>query len=144
MAGIAEFMAADHKRLDAAYREFQDIESSDLARAGELFGNFDTKLRRHIAWEEEVLFPLFEERTGNYDHGPTAVMRLEHVEIKAFLEKLAEKLAASQQDTEALERGLQEVLTAHNFKEENILYPTIDGMLTPEDRAEVLAKVAGS
>ena len=47
-----------------------------------LFSQFDTGVRAHIAWEEEILFPPFEEKTG---------MRMEHQQIKQLLQTIEEK-----------------------------------------------------
>jgi len=58
---ILEFMSKDHDRLDVIFAAFQKANVIDPEQAKSLFDNFETGLRRHIVWEEEILFPVFEE-----------------------------------------------------------------------------------
>lgn len=141
MDRVTEFMGKDHDRLDEIFKEFHSIKDSDYDKAMSLYLKFKAGLERHIAWEEEILFPLFEKRTGMHDSGPTAVMRMEHGEIKEFLEKIKNNLARENTKTEEFERGLLEILTPHNDKEENVLYPWFDNAVTQREREEIFAKI---
>ncbi|MFI5345486.1 MAG: hemerythrin domain-containing protein [Elusimicrobiota bacterium] len=123
---ISEQFGADHDRLDALFADFQTLKRTDAAAAKEKFKGFLKGLTRHIVWEEDVLFPLFEERTGMKNSGPTAVMRLEHRQIKVHLDAIHDKVRVADPDSDAAEKALLEVLKAHNMKEEMILYPAID------------------
>ncbi len=138
MSSIMEFMSKDHDKLDGIFKEFQSLKKTDKAK--KLFSDFDAGLRMHITWEEEILFPIFEEKTGMKDEGPTQVMREEHKQIKEFLGKINDKVAENG-ETDEFENGLLEVLTQHNDKEENILYPMIDDSLNEKEREEVLEKI---
>ena len=88
-----------------------------------------------------MLFPAFERATGMRDIGPTAVMRMEHQQIHRTLDEIHQKVRVQDPDSDALEAQLISVLTQHNQKEENILYPGIDQMVSPELLAEILRKV---
>ena len=73
--------------------------------------------------------------------GPTEVMRMGHRQIKQLLEAIRQGLqqgTASDSD----EAALVEILHAHNQKEEQILYPATDELLTDQDRLEVFARMA--
>jgi iron-sulfur cluster repair protein YtfE (RIC family) len=118
MNSITEHFGADHDRLDGIFTEFQSLKRTDAAAAKQKFQLFLTGLTRHIVWEEDALFPLFEERTGMKNSGPTSVMRLEHREIKRHLDEIHDKVRAADPDSDALEAELLEVLKAHNMKEE--------------------------
>ena len=72
---ISEFYEQDHDRLDELFKTFQKLKRSDFAKAKEAFKEFKFGLQRHIVWEEGVLFPLWEEKTGMSEGGPTFVMR---------------------------------------------------------------------
>ena len=61
---ILEFFANDHERLDDLFRQFQELRNSDVFKAEDVFREFKQGLQRHIVWEEEILFPVFEEKTG--------------------------------------------------------------------------------
>jgi iron-sulfur cluster repair protein YtfE (RIC family) len=60
---------------------------ADVERAESIFLSFKSELERHIIWEEDILFPVFEKKTGIKDGGPTSVMRMEHIQIKNHLRK---------------------------------------------------------
>src|SRR5574341_1194166 len=88
MNKVFDFMAQDHDRLDDIFKNFRTVKNEDLKKAKPLFHDFKIGLQKHIVWEEEILFPIFEKKTGMYETGPTAVMRMEHRQIKDFLEKI--------------------------------------------------------
>ncbi len=139
---IAEFMGHDHDRLDEIFNQFHTIKNQDAQKARSLFQELVTGLHRHIMWEEEILFPVFEAQVEMVkDHGPTGVMRNEHRQIKYFLEQIQTKVAEGDLTTEEAEEGLQQVLTTHNVKEEKILYPWIDNCVSDEERASLLARM---
>jgi regulator of cell morphogenesis and NO signaling len=130
---IAEYFEADHDRLDGLFVNFQRFKHSDYSRAKECFVQFKFGLQRHIIWEEEILFPLFEKKLGLHDIGPTAVMRNEHQQIGKCLESIHKKVQESDPESDREEKELLEVLKQHNLKEEMILYPAIDSMITREE-----------
>lgn len=133
--------AADHDRLDHLLETYRELKRVDFARAKEAFKEFKFGLQRHILWEENILFPLFEEKTGMRDRGPTVVMRAEHREIGKWLEALHDKVRARDVDSDREEEVLFETLFAHNHKEENVLYPAIDRLLSEEETAAVFRKM---
>lgn len=140
MRTVLNFMGEDHDRLDNLFKEFKNIKNVDENRARNLFHEFKIGLQKHIVWEEEILFPLFENKNGMHDTGPTAVMRMEHKQIKDFLEKIHCNLGKNTK-TDDLEERLIEVLTEHNNKEENILYPWIDSSVSEQEKEEAFTKM---
>lgn len=141
MQSISKFMEQDHDRLDDLYNQFKELKASDQNKANEIFSEFKSDLQKHIFWEEEILFPLFEYKTGMHDTGPTAVMRIEHKEIKNYLNEIFTNLNNGNTQTKDLENELFEVLYAHNLKEENILYPMIDNLVDDKEREEIFFKI---
>lgn len=136
-----EFMSKDHDRLDGIFIAFQKNKTENLEQAKTLFSSFESGLRRHIVWEEEILFPAFEEQTGMKNMGPTAVMRMEHHKIKEFLDQIGQKLQDNDIHTGDAEESLIGVLTSHNDKEEKILYPWIDRSLSEEALTGMIVKM---
>ena len=132
---VREMFAADHDRLDSLFAEFQKLKRVDYAKAKENFKQFKFGLQRHIIWEEQVLFPAFESRTGMRDTGPTAVMRAEHRQIGERLEAIHDKVRGADPDSDREEQALLQLLSAHNQKEEMVLYPMLDRMLSPSELA---------
>ncbi len=140
MTTILEFMSIDHDRLDNKIKMYSTEKLVNVERAEDIFLSFKSELERHIVWEEDILFPVFEKKTGIKDGGPTSVMRTEHIQIKNHLQEIKKKLHAKKiQDPCKEEVALFKVLESHNQKEENILYPGIDN-LTSEREKELLIK----
>lgn len=141
MNNVLDFMGQDHDRLDKIFADFR-TNNADLQKARGLFHDFKIGLQRHIVWGEEILFPLFEDKMNMHDSGPTAVMRMEHRQIKEFLEKVHDKIVKGEVNgIKELGNELLDVLKAHNDKEESILYPWIDEALNEQERAEVFKKM---
>ncbi|WP_447974658.1 hemerythrin domain-containing protein [Nitrospira sp. Kam-Ns4a] len=137
---VASYFEQDHDRLDALLTTFHKLKRTDFARATERFREFKLGLQRHIVWEEALLFPLWEERSGITD-GPTAVMRMEHRRIGAALEALHHKVKIGDPDCDAEERALLALLEAHNLKEERVLYPAIDQAIGDAERATLFQRM---
>lgn len=139
---ITQYYEADHDRLDSLFKNFQSLKRTDFPRAKEAFVQFKFGLQRHIVWEEDILFPLFEKKTGMpADMGPTAVMRMEHKQIAEHLEAIHQKVQKSDPNSDEAEKGLLNSLGLHNQKEEQILYPAIDHHLTDAERDQVFAQM---
>jgi regulator of cell morphogenesis and NO signaling len=128
--------AADHDRLDELFIQFQKTKRLDCAKARELFKEFKFGLQRHIVWEESILFPLFEKKTGMYQTGPTEVMRQEHRRIGELLEAIHKKVQQKDPNSDVEEQALLDALSNHNQKEEAVLYPTLDRLTNDEERTE--------
>ena len=134
---ISAFYEQDHDRLDELFKTFQKMKRSDFPKAKEAFKAFKFGLQRHIVWEEDVLFPLWEERTGMSEGGPTFVMRAEHRQIGQQLEAIHGKVADQNPDSDQEEQALLDLLGTHNMKEERVLYPAIDQLTSAEEREAV-------
>ena len=136
---INEALSWDHDRLDALEAEaFRKRAEGDLKSARDTYALFAAGLRRHIAFEEQILFPAFEATSGMPAiAGPTAVMRAEHREIEDLIGRIEAGIAEKDAPVEKLRRSLHEVLGEHNYKEEEVLYPATDQLLGP-DRADHL------
>ncbi len=134
---ISTFYELDHDRLDELFKTFQKFKRSDFAKAKEAFREFKFGLQRHIVWEEDLLFPLWEEKTGMSDSGPTFVMRAEHRQIGQLLEAIHGKVADQNPECDQEEQALLNLLGSHNMKEERVLYPAIDQVTNEEERETV-------
>ncbi len=138
MSTILEFLGNDHRACDDLFASAEEAAGKgnwDSARG--LFDRFRVAMAHHFAMEEEVLFPAFEARTGN-SMGPTAVMRMEHAQMRGLIQDMA---AAAEAGDEAGYLGASETLNMlmrqHNLKEENVLYPMSDGALGSERDAVI-------
>ena len=138
---ITAFYEEDHDRLDELFKNFQQLKRSDFAKARETFKEFKIGLQRHIVWEEELLFPMWEEKTGMIEDGPTPVMRFEHEQIKQLLDAIRQKVERQDLDTDRDEQTLLNLLSSHNRKEERALYPAIDNVTSADERATVFSNM---
>ncbi len=138
---ITAFYEQDHDRLDEFFKTFQQLKWSDFPKAKDAFKEFKFGLQRHIVWEEEILFPLWEKETGITEGGATSVMRTEHRQIGQQLEAIHQKVVDQNPDSDQEEQALLNLLGSHNMKEERVLYPGIDRVTSAIDRAAVFQKM---
>jgi len=131
---ISSMFDKDHERLDALFKSFQTLKRTDFLKAKNAFLEFKAGLQRHVAWEEEVMFPLWEKKSGMTGGGPTIVMRNEHREIGDCMESLARKIQAQNPETDREEEILLDLLDRHNMSEEEVLYPEMDHLISAEER----------
>jgi regulator of cell morphogenesis and NO signaling len=143
---VTEALGWDHDRLEAIFRRgFEARAARDYAGAREAFTRFDLGLRRHIRFEEEILFPAFEEWAELPSQGgPTGVMRAEHREIEAILEALRAVVDRPGRAADTLREDLERVLGGHNVKEENVLYPGTDKLLDADERDALVRRIQAS
>lgn len=139
---ITEYLQTDHRRLDNIYGMFQEaIQDNRWEDASRDFRTFSLGLKRHIKIEEEILFPVFEEKTGMRESGPTFVMKMEHTEIKELLDKIITGTDAKDgSSVSTASSSLMGILGDHNMKEEHILYPESDAFLSDSERTQVIKK----
>ncbi len=127
-ATVAELLGIDHRRIDEILVEAKrGAASGDAEGSVGRFRDFQRGLLRHIAAEEEVLFPALETSTGGRAGAPVSVMQREHAELRRSMEDLEATLARGDTDGATRRFGdLTALLLAHNGKEERILYPMAD------------------
>ena len=105
-------------------RPFDSAEDARI-QAAELAAGLAT----HARIEDDLLFVALEGPLGP-DGGPLAVMRTEHAEVEATLERLAQ--VEDVQEAEALAGHLVKVAREHFEKEEQILFPMAAQLLGEE------------
>ena len=140
---VTEALVWDHARLDAMEAAaFEARARGHLPRAREIFTDFAHGLRRHIDFEEQLLFPAFEQRCrlegGN---GPSAVMRAEHRAITALLFVMEREIDDATAPIELSRAELRRIQRDHDLKEEQILYPALDRMLDKEEGDRMVARI---
>jgi uncharacterized protein (DUF2249 family)/hemerythrin-like domain-containing protein len=135
LRGIAEALSWDHDRLDGLeLLAFSARSAGNFAAAVAGHTRFAGGLRRHIRFEEEILFPRFEAEAGlDGSFGPTAVMRMEHGEILLLLDATAAAIGDPDSAVVSLRRRFHDVMGEHNEKEELVLYPGLEHMIGPDE-----------
>ena len=100
--------------------------------------------RCHHAKEENQLFPMMEARGFSPEAGPTAVMRMEHVQGRDFIDAMERVVSdAAAGDRAAVSgwleaaRGYSLMLRDHIQKEDHCLFPMAEQNLAPGDMEEL-------
>ncbi len=132
---LSDFFQKDHQEIDALMAAV-DFASPE---ADEDFSDFARRLERHIGWEERLLFPAAADAEPALSRGPIAVMLAEHEQIRGLIKAVEDALESGEKDAARERAGeLQDLLAAHNMKEERILYPACDDLLGPTGAKRVL------
>lgn len=100
--------------------------------------------RCHHTKEEKHLFPMINVRGIAKDSGPVAVMLREHEEGRNYVRALAEAVTSNgAPDSKATLRTAENLaaytglIRAHIDKEDNVLYPMADRILTTADHKQL-------
>jgi regulator of cell morphogenesis and NO signaling len=107
---------------------------------------FKSELDTHSEREEEVLFPMMGEYIGT-SSGPIAVMEYEHEQAKALIGDFLRKANNGQFSIEEMKNAAELIKNAHDIlsdhftKEENVLFPMAERMLSDEEKAELHRKI---
>jgi iron-sulfur cluster repair protein YtfE (RIC family) len=137
---VTEYMSGDHQEIDALRdAALRALQEGDHEAAGSHFAAYAARLGRHIRLEEELLFPLFEVRTG-VSGGPTSVLREEHDELRRVVDEARAAAAARRGFAEAL-AALARTVDEHCVREERVLFPMLDRQLLPNERAALVARL---
>jgi hemerythrin-like domain-containing protein len=103
--------------------------------------------RCHHGKEEENFFPRLEERGVPRQGGPLAVMLAEHDQGRAYVGAIADAIGAYQGGDQSAARtiasnalGYVGLLRQHIMKEDNVLFPMADRVLSPADQQDLTQK----
>lgn len=136
MPRILEEMAS---RLEAG----RAVEASDLEASVDFIRGFAD--RCHHGKEEDLLFGAMEEAGIPREGGPIGVMLHEHTLGRNYVMGMAEAIAAFKagEHTAAARiaqnaRAYASLLSQHIYKEDNILYPMAERVLSAQKQAELL------
>lgn len=128
---LMQFFTDDHREADQHWTALEEaVQGGDEAAIRAAFDSYKGRMLRHFSMEEEVLFPAFEAKTGMSQGGPTAVMRMEHDQMRGMLEQMSTAMEAGDAQ-EVLDLGDTQLMLVqqHNQKEETILYTMAQRML---------------
>ena len=132
MSTIKEYLTSDHRKCDAVFAQMEEKAGNSLADAKELTTEFVADMEHHFQMEERVMFAEFEAKTGMTE-GPTAMMRLEHMQMRNLMNELLAAIEADDKDKFfGLSETLMILLQQHNMKEEQMLYPMAQQHLSAE------------
>lgn len=153
-AGLAQ-LKAEHpsllEKLESLLRLTEQIDKEIEAES--TFANLITNVRLfkeeldpHSEREEGILFPMMGEYIGTTS-GPIAVMEYEHDQAKTLLKSFLEKTKQEHLSKEDIKitagwiKDVYAILTEHFAKEENILFPMAEKILSDEEKAELYQNI---
>ncbi|MGH3399323.1 MAG: hemerythrin domain-containing protein [Streptosporangiaceae bacterium] len=126
-SSLAEALEHEHHEIDDGVAAFTASPGNRLPLTRAMGA-----LRRHIYLEEEFLFPLLHQAEPGLA-APVFVMLRDHAQLWATLDSLERADDHGDAGTGlALGKRLTAQLLHHNLKEEKILYPKADELLSPE------------
>ena len=99
--------------------------------------------RCHHGKEEDILFPLLEEKGIAREGGPIGVMLQEHDLGRACVGRMDQAATASPKDGAGFSVAAKEfipLLRQHIFKENNVLFPMAKQRMDEKDAADTLEK----
>ena len=138
---VGEVLEQDHHRIDGYFEVFAKSLREDGQIDAEAFATGAAGLRHHIYVEEVLHFPAM--KAGGL-MGPVLVMLREHGQLWDRMDEIAGQLVAGAARSEIVPvwKALEDGLEAHNDKEEKILYPAGDDLLTEDLGDEILTTLA--
>jgi hemerythrin-like domain-containing protein len=103
----------------------------------------------HHAKEEELLFPLLGEKGFSPEHGPVAVMLMEHVQGRNFVKGITDGIVALKKGKSGAIQlvyenlsGYATLLENHISKENNILFRMADQMFSADEQQTLIDQFA--
>ena len=128
---LVDYFTSEHRRCDGGWADVEAVaDAGDAAATAEHWTRFRDSLLRHLAMEEQLLFPAVEAATGMANAGPTQVMRMEHEQMRGVLAQMSAAVERGDSD-ELIDQGdtLHILIQQHNMKEEGMLYPMAEHAL---------------
>ncbi|MGB5539200.1 MAG: hemerythrin domain-containing protein [Gammaproteobacteria bacterium] len=137
------WLVHEHSLYENLLSECRDaVETEDWGMVDRIIHELVTHLKRHMAMEEEVLYPAYES-APQAPQGPTMALRDEHTSIIRLIQDTARVIRSRDSDhvLECLAR-LDYQMIKHHEKEEDIFLPMASHILD-DNRDELLRKLAG-
>jgi len=142
MSGTENWLEHEHSLYEDLLSQCQDaVESEQWGTVDRLFGQLVSSLKRHMAMEEEVLYPAYE-AAAHAPQGPTRALREEHDRIVRLVSDMAQviKSRGSEHVLECLVH-LERQMIKHHEKEEDIFLPMASHILDAK-REEISRQMA--
>jgi hemerythrin-like domain-containing protein len=143
-------LLSEHDELEELFDKHQRaLIVKDLGTAVATISKFENELKRHIAYEDEVLLPLYAAKRAETEGATLPIFHAEHRKLRETAANLAKSTAALSDssdilgailkllDDESLFKGL---FSHHALREENLFFPRLDACTTEFERKRALEK----
>ena len=150
-----EVLVTEHNAVLLALEILNKVAARLAVGAVEVHGDLDQLIdffkgfvdRCHHAKEEDVLFPELEKRGVPREGGPIGVMLAEHDTGRRYVREISEALeclrggdAGAAGNIRKNSSGYGDLLREHIDKENNVLYPMADRLLSELDAAKMMGR----
>jgi len=142
MSNSDNWLVHEHSKYENLLSQCQDaVEMEDWGTVDQVFNELVTHLQRHMALEEEVLYPAYESTT-HAPQGPTTALREEHSGLVRLIRDMA-RIIKTRDSEHVLESvaHLEYQMIKHHEKEEDIFLPMASYILNA-GRDELVRKMA--
>ena len=140
---VNDYLCCDHKRLDIVFESLmvsvKDNKPLDYQQS--LFQLFKSGLLRHMHWEENIIYPIYTSYAGQKVELIDDRIS-EHRELESMI-KVVESQCETKFDVDYL-MALGQYLSAHNEKEEKLLYPVMDDFSRSEIKEHIAIEISRS
>ena len=143
-------MLAEHSELEDLFGKHQRaLLSRDLVTAAATLRTFESELGRHIAFEDQVLLPLYAAKGAEVEGATLPIFYAEHRKLKETAAKLVRQTDALDSSSDLLGSILQILVDEtlfkglfahHGLREENLLFPGLDSCTTEAEREDALSQ----
>lgn len=143
-----------HAELDRVFFDHQcALLRYDFAAALRHLERFASWLLKHMSDEENVLLPVYAERAEIPPAGAVRIFLDDHEKIRSYLplfREQIEKILAEVHPEASLillldrEAFFKRLMSHHDRREHEILYPALDAVTTDAEKTELLARVTCS
>ncbi len=140
-----------HRELDALFLYHQRaLLHLDSALALTALQRYEDELLRHMKDEEDLLLPIYSQRSEYPAVGAPKLFIDEHEKMRAHIEVLKDA-TADLADADDIERSVLRILgheafylrlsSHHDNREGTYLYPLLDAVLSADERLDLLDRV---
>jgi hemerythrin-like domain-containing protein len=131
---ISDYIADDIERLGELFNVYRTLGEKDSQKTRDLLHSYMAGVRRHIQWEEKILFPLLEARLGLENRGPAGRLREEHREIESLVRAIHDRVIKKRLEARDEEADLIAIMDAHNESARAGLYSMLDQSLNDAEK----------
>lgn len=137
-----------HDRLNELFHRHQEaVLLFDVELSSETLDAYERELVEHMRFEEDALFPIYE-RAMPIAGGGIDLFRKEHQKLLRYVNGIRKSFetlrprdsggSARIIDLLDFEARFKSLLTHHDLRERNILYPVLDRVATEEEKEVLL------
>ena len=139
-----------HDHLNELFHRHQEaVLLFDVELSRETLDDYERELVAHIRFEEEALFPIYK-RAMPIVGGGIDLFRKEHEKLRRYVNGIRKSFESLRPREEGgshriielldFEARFKSLLTHHDLRERNILYPVLDRVASAEEKRDLLVR----